>query len=73
MQARAAIPTATRSSAARSPSDDAIAAVSAPLRDSRGEISLTLRSAEAIGFGTMEGTRRHPERFSRSWRGAVAK
>ncbi|HEV2344338.1 MAG TPA: tyrosine-type recombinase/integrase [Actinocrinis sp.] len=42
-------------------------------RTERGEISLTLRSAEALVFGTVDGTWRHPERFSRSWREAVAK
>lgn len=42
-------------------------------RAERGEISLTRRAAEAMVFGTVDGAWRHRERFSRSWRGAVAK
>ena len=53
--------------------DEATVKLLKSYRAERGEISLMLRSAEAIVFGTVEGTWRHPERFSRSWRGAVAK
>ena len=53
--------------------DPVTVAVLEAYRKARGEVSVTLRGADAKVFGTEDGEFRHPERFSRTWRGTVAR